>query len=135
HGPGRVVSKKHSRKSKCIPSRTQRSSRDGITHTREQTWTTGFSKGRKERTAALHDYRETSEERGKLKLDGTRATARQRLFPEGWEEMKNRMKENVLIERTPRQNGEGGRTPKHETLYRCRAPAGRGRTQEGSRDG
>ncbi|GFT59768.1 hypothetical protein TNCV_4783311 [Trichonephila clavipes] len=24
----------------------------------------------------------------KLKLDGTRATARQRLFPEGWEEMK-----------------------------------------------
>ncbi|GFV93266.1 putative RNA-directed DNA polymerase from transposon X-element [Trichonephila clavipes] len=31
-----------------------------------------------------------------------------------------------LIKRTPRQNGEGGRTPKHETLYRCRAPAGGG---------
>ncbi|GFV22215.1 hypothetical protein TNCV_926731, partial [Trichonephila clavipes] len=65
----------------------------------------------------------------KLKLDGTRATARQRLFPEGWEEMKNRMKENVSNqENSPAERG-GGRTPKHETLYRCRAPAGRGRTQ------
>ncbi|GFT65807.1 hypothetical protein TNCV_729381 [Trichonephila clavipes] len=31
-----------------------------------------------------------------------------------------------LIKRSPRQNGEGGRTPKLETLYRSRAPAGGG---------
>ncbi|GFY08579.1 hypothetical protein TNCV_810121 [Trichonephila clavipes] len=37
---------------------------------------------RKEDTTVL----KRSSESTKLKLDGTRATARQRLFPEGWEE-------------------------------------------------
>ncbi|GFW38598.1 hypothetical protein TNCV_3879671 [Trichonephila clavipes] len=52
---------------------------------------------------------------------------RRRLFPEGWEEMKNRMKENGSNqENSPAERG--GRTyPKHETLYRCRAPAGEGK--------
>ncbi|GFV83496.1 hypothetical protein TNCV_982591 [Trichonephila clavipes] len=31
-----------------------------------------------------------------------------------------------LIKKSPRQNGEGGSTPKLETLYRSRAPAGGG---------
>ncbi|GFU68199.1 hypothetical protein TNCV_39091 [Trichonephila clavipes] len=31
-----------------------------------------------------------------------------------------------LIKKIPIKIGEGGRTPKHETLYRTRAPAGRG---------
>ncbi|GFV22839.1 hypothetical protein TNCV_4962541 [Trichonephila clavipes] len=38
----------------------------------------------------------------------------------------------------PRKNGEGGRTPKHETLYRSRAPAGRGeerRKESGTAEG
>ncbi|GFW30805.1 hypothetical protein TNCV_4089251 [Trichonephila clavipes] len=43
-----------------------------------------------------------------------------------------------LIKRSPRQNGEGGRTPEHETLYRSRAPAGRGeerRKERGTAEG
>ncbi|GFT22567.1 hypothetical protein TNCV_1978131 [Trichonephila clavipes] len=43
-----------------------------------------------------------------------------------------------LIKRSPRQNGKGGRTPKRETLYRSRAPAGRGeerRKERGTAEG
>ncbi|GFW20105.1 hypothetical protein TNCV_2320461 [Trichonephila clavipes] len=50
-----------------------------------------------------------------------------RLFPEGWEKKKNHSLKSDLIKRSPRQNGEGGRTPKLETLYRSRAPAGGGK--------
>ncbi|GFV41018.1 hypothetical protein TNCV_2666091 [Trichonephila clavipes] len=70
-----------------------------------------------------------------LKLDGTRATARQRLFPEGWEEMKNRMKENVSNqENSPAERG-GGRTRNTKRSIDAERRRGRGRTQEGSRDG
>ncbi|GFT62535.1 hypothetical protein TNCV_3838661 [Trichonephila clavipes] len=62
----------------------------------------------------------------KLKLDDRGRRRQGRLFPEGWEKEINHDVMTDLIKRSPRQNGEGGRTPKHETLYRSRAPAGRG---------
>ncbi|GFX64225.1 hypothetical protein TNCV_2688051 [Trichonephila clavipes] len=51
---------------------------------------------------------------------------------EGWEKKKNHNLISDLIKRSPRQNGEGGRTPKLETLYRSRAPAGGG--EEGRKE-
>ncbi|GFW42973.1 hypothetical protein TNCV_4188401 [Trichonephila clavipes] len=46
------------------------------------------------------------------------------------------MKENVSNqENSPAERGGRTYPEKHETLYRSRAPAGEGRTQEGSRDG
>ncbi|GFV89580.1 hypothetical protein TNCV_994121 [Trichonephila clavipes] len=75
-------------------------------------------------------------DRSKLKLDGTRATARQRLFPEGWEEMKNRMKENVSNqENSPAERGGRTYPETRNALSMQSAGGGRGRTQEGSRDG
>ncbi|GFV89583.1 hypothetical protein TNCV_994151 [Trichonephila clavipes] len=70
-------------------------------------------------------------------LDGTRATARQRLFfPEGWEEMKNRMKENVSNqENSPAERGGRTYPETRNALSMQSAGGGRGRTQEGSRDG
>ncbi|GFV19506.1 hypothetical protein TNCV_3664381 [Trichonephila clavipes] len=56
----------------------------------------------------------------------------------GWEKKVNHDEMTDLIKRSPRQNGEGGRTPKHETLYRSRAPAGRGeerRKERGTAEG
>ncbi|GFW69120.1 hypothetical protein TNCV_511651 [Trichonephila clavipes] len=74
--------------------------------------------------------------RSRIKLDGTRATARQRLFPEGWEEMKNRMKENGSNQEIPPAE-RGGRTfpETRNALSMQSAGGGRGRTQEGSRNG
>ncbi|GFX76386.1 general transcription factor II-I repeat domain-containing protein 2A [Trichonephila clavipes] len=63
---------------------------------------------------------------------------RRRLFPEGWEKKINHDVRLDLIKKTPTKNGEGGRTPKHETLYRSRAPAGRGeerRKESGTAEG
>ncbi|GFX31675.1 hypothetical protein TNCV_4081991 [Trichonephila clavipes] len=60
----------------------------------------------------------------KLKLDDRGHRRQGRLFQEGWEKKKNHSLKSDLIKRSPRQNGEGGRTPKLETLYRSRAPAG-----------
>ncbi|GFS96039.1 hypothetical protein TNCV_4278121 [Trichonephila clavipes] len=43
-----------------------------------------------------------------------------------------------LIKKIPTKNGEGGRTPEHETLYRSSAPAGRGeerRKESGTAEG
>ncbi|GFV84022.1 hypothetical protein TNCV_1480241 [Trichonephila clavipes] len=57
----------------------------------------------------------------KLKLDD-----RGRLFPEGWEKKINHDVRLDLIKKTPTTK-RGGRTyPKARTLYRSRAPAGRG---------
>ncbi|GFW54700.1 hypothetical protein TNCV_788021 [Trichonephila clavipes] len=63
---------------------------------------------------------------------------RRRLFPEGWEKKKNHDVRLDLIKKIPIKNGEGGRTPKHETLYRSRAPVGRGeerRKESGTAEG
>ncbi|GFU97122.1 hypothetical protein TNCV_4642151 [Trichonephila clavipes] len=60
----------------------------------------------------------------KLKLDDRGRRRQGRLFPEGWEKKVNHNVMTDLIKRSPRQNGEGGRTPKLKTLYRSRAPAG-----------
>ncbi|GFW54654.1 hypothetical protein TNCV_787571 [Trichonephila clavipes] len=63
---------------------------------------------------------------------------RRRLFPEGWEKKKNHDVRLDLIKKIPIKNGEGGRTPKNETLYRSRAPAGRGeerRKESGTAEG
>ncbi|GFW71215.1 hypothetical protein TNCV_536331 [Trichonephila clavipes] len=63
---------------------------------------------------------------------------RGRLFPEGWEKKINHDVKLDLIKKIPIKNGEGGRTPKHETLYRSRAPAGRGeerRKESGTAEG
>ncbi|GFU32030.1 hypothetical protein TNCV_3181661 [Trichonephila clavipes] len=71
----------------------------------------------------------------KLKLDGTRATARQRLFPEGWEEMKNHMKENGSNQENSTAE-RGGRTyPETRNALSMQSAGGEGRTREGSRDG
>ncbi|GFT21218.1 hypothetical protein TNCV_2582791 [Trichonephila clavipes] len=48
----------------------------------------------------------------KLKLDDRGRRRQGRLFPEGWEKKKNHNLISDLIKRSPRQNGEGGRTPK-----------------------
>ncbi|GFX66210.1 hypothetical protein TNCV_341851 [Trichonephila clavipes] len=65
----------------------------------------------------------------KLKLD-----ERGRLFPEGWEKKVNHDVRMDLIKKIPIKNGKGGRTPKHETLYRSRAPAGRGEERRKERE-
>ncbi|GFU52974.1 hypothetical protein TNCV_1142651 [Trichonephila clavipes] len=74
----------------------------------------------------------------KLKLDDRGHRRQGRLFPEGWEKKKNHSLKSDLIKRSPWQNGEGGRTPKLETLYRSRAPAGggeKGRKERGTAEG
>ncbi|GFU88012.1 hypothetical protein TNCV_1335811 [Trichonephila clavipes] len=58
----------------------------------------------------------------KLKLDD-----RGRLFPEGWEKKENHNVISDLIKRSPRQNGEGGRTPKHEYSIEAECRRGEGK--------
>ncbi|GFV14594.1 hypothetical protein TNCV_4004651 [Trichonephila clavipes] len=48
-------------------------------------------------------------------------------FPRRMGGNENRMKENVSNQENSRQNGEGGRTPKHETLYRSQSAGGEGK--------
>ncbi|GFV81410.1 hypothetical protein TNCV_2034191 [Trichonephila clavipes] len=66
----------------------------------------------------------------KLKLDD-----RGLLFPEGWEKKIDHDMKIKEITKTPTKNGEGGRTPKHERFNGAERRRGRGRTQEGRRDG
>ncbi|GFT92969.1 hypothetical protein TNCV_741091 [Trichonephila clavipes] len=64
--------------------------------------------------------------------DGTWATARQRLFPEGWEEMKNRMKENGSNQEiSPAERGGRTYPETRNALSKQSAGGGRGRTRDG----
>ncbi|GFX75809.1 hypothetical protein TNCV_2237811 [Trichonephila clavipes] len=74
----------------------------------------------------------------KLKLDEQGRRRRRRLFPEGWEKKINHDARMDLIKKTPTTK-RGGRTyPEVRTLYRSRAPAGRGeerRKESGTAEG
>ncbi|GFW90425.1 hypothetical protein TNCV_1390421 [Trichonephila clavipes] len=62
----------------------------------------------------------------KLKLDG-RGRRRDSAFTQkDGRNRKNHERKRNKSRNIPRQNGEGGRTPKLETLYRSRAAAGGG---------
>ncbi|GFV22505.1 hypothetical protein TNCV_2444041 [Trichonephila clavipes] len=63
----------------------------------------------------------------KLKLDGKRATARSAYTQNEGRNRRNRMKENVSNQETPRQNGEGGRAPKHERSIEAESAGGEGK--------
>ncbi|GFX36626.1 hypothetical protein TNCV_3537501 [Trichonephila clavipes] len=52
---------------------------------------------------------------------------RRRLFPVGWEKKINHSLMTDLIKRTPRQNGEGGRTPKLERSIEAERRRGEGK--------
>ncbi|GFY31725.1 hypothetical protein TNCV_4200341 [Trichonephila clavipes] len=72
-------------------------------------------------------------------ISGTLAThdrgRRRRLFPEGWEKKMNHDVKVEQIKKTPTRNGEGGRAQKHERSNETERRRGKGRTQEGRRDG
>ncbi|GFU02328.1 hypothetical protein TNCV_1238371 [Trichonephila clavipes] len=71
-------------------------------------------------------------------FDKAERRRRKHLFPEGREKKIDHDVRLDLIKKIPIKNGDGGRTPKYETLYRSRAPVGRGeerRKESGTAEG
>ncbi|GFV81259.1 hypothetical protein TNCV_4772861 [Trichonephila clavipes] len=74
----------------------------------------------------------------RITTDASSRDDRERLFPEGWEKKVNHDVRVDQIKKTPTTKRGGRTNPKARTLYRSRAPAGRGeerRKESGTAEG